>query len=74
MDERLTQQEIYDKFPEQWLGLTDVEWADESNIKSAIVAYPNISKEKALDLMFKTHREVVAISTKRIGKSVGIIG
>lgn len=37
MRERLTWEEIMEKYPDQWLGMEDVEWENESNIASAIV-------------------------------------
>lgn len=49
MKERLTWEEIMEKYPDQWLGLSDVEWEDTANIKTAIVKYINISREELLE-------------------------
>lgn len=37
--ERLSWEEIKSRYPDQWVGLTDVEWKNTSNVKSAIVKY-----------------------------------
>ena len=40
MDEILTWEEIKQKYPEQWVGLTDVTWEDHPpNVKTAAVKY-----------------------------------
>ena len=39
MEERLTWDEIATKYPDQWVGLVDVDWEDEANVRSAIVRY-----------------------------------
>lgn len=36
---RLSWEEIKRRYPDQWVGLTDVEWKNESNIISAVVKY-----------------------------------
>lgn len=40
MNKRMTWEEIEKKYPEQWVGLTDVEWNGHApNVRSAIVKY-----------------------------------
>ncbi len=39
MPKRMSWDEIKKAYPNQWVGLTDVEWKDTSNIKSAVVKY-----------------------------------
>ena len=36
MDERMTWKEIVKKYPDQWVGLIDVDWKNESNVRSAV--------------------------------------
>ncbi|MBR1628323.1 MAG: hypothetical protein IJ679_03525 [Lachnospiraceae bacterium] len=38
MNERLSWKEIQERFPDQWVGLVDVEW-DGSTVISAVVRY-----------------------------------
>ncbi len=53
---RLTEEEISHEYPDQWLGLTDVEWnADRvCDIDSAVVSFSNMTKNEALKLMSDT--------------------
>ena len=39
MNERLEWGEIVSRYPDQWVGLVDVDWKNESNIRSAVVRY-----------------------------------
>ncbi|MBR3723685.1 MAG: hypothetical protein IKN12_13135 [Selenomonadaceae bacterium] len=44
VESRLTWDEIKSKYPDQWVGLTDVEWDGEApNVQSAIVKYTDKS-------------------------------
>lgn len=47
LSERLTWQQIQEKYPSQWVGLNDVKYIDNDgiSIESAIVAYKNRSRE-----------------------------
>lgn len=58
--ERLTWDEIQKKYPDQWVGLVDVEWcADNSaTVKTAIVKYVDKSKDELTMMML--HGEVDA--------------
>lgn len=40
---RMTMDEIAQKYPDQWVGLVDVEWEDASNVKTAVVKYTGLS-------------------------------
>lgn len=48
MTERMTWDEIQEKYPDQWVGLVDVEWyADNAaTVKSAIVKYADKTKDE----------------------------
>ena len=39
MDKRMTWEEIENTYPDKWVGLSQVEWEDEANVKSAVVVY-----------------------------------
>lgn len=44
MEKRMTWDEIKEKYPDQWVGLSEVEWDGEApNVQSAIVKYANKS-------------------------------
>lgn len=47
LSERLTWQQMQEKYPSQWVGLNDVKYIDNDgiSIESAIVAYKNRSRE-----------------------------
>lgn len=52
-EQRLTWKEIQEKYPDQWVGLVDIAWQDDSNIESAIVKYTDKSKEELLVLQIR---------------------
>ena len=47
MEERMTWEEIQEKYPDQWVGLIDVEYEpnNDATIKTAVVKYADKSKE-----------------------------
>jgi len=48
MPERLTWEQIQEKYPDQWVGLVDINWRNDANIESAVVKYVDRSKEKLI--------------------------
>ena len=54
---RLTWEQIVEQYPDKWVGLVDIEWEDESNIKSAIVKYSDKSKSELLKMSFNNEIE-----------------
>ena len=63
MSERMTWSEIAKAYPNQWVGLTDVEWEDSSNIGSAIVTYTDWNKDDLQMEQFKTKGKTMAVYT-----------
>jgi len=61
--ERLTWKEIQEKYPNQWVGLVDVEFEpdNDSTIKSAIVKYTNKPKNELTKLTILG--EIISIYT-----------
>ena len=59
MEKRLTWEEIMEKYPDQWLGLSDIEWEDTANIKTAIVKYVDMPREELLEKQFNGEIECV---------------
>ena len=52
MDERLKWNEIQQRYPDQWVGLVDVEW-DGSTVISAVVRYTDRSRGELSRLQLK---------------------
>lgn len=36
-NERLTWDEIVKKYPDKWVGMSKIDWKDETNVRSAVV-------------------------------------
>ena len=55
MSERMTWDEIQKRFPDQWVGLVDVEWYSDNvaTVKSAIVKYTDKSKDELTMMMLR---------------------
>ncbi|MBQ6259230.1 MAG: hypothetical protein IJJ79_06050 [Lachnospiraceae bacterium] len=62
MSERMTWSEIAKTYPNQWVGLTDVEREPDnySTIKSAVVLYTDRSKDDLLLEQIQTNGKTVA--------------
>lgn len=55
MTERMTWKEIQEKYPDQWVGLTDVEYVNDDgvSVESAVVKYTDKSKSELTRLAIK---------------------
>lgn len=53
MEQRLTWEQIEKNYPDKWVGLTDIDWEDGANIKSAIVSYIGMSSADLLRMQIK---------------------
>ena len=53
MSERLTWQEIAERYPDQWVGLTEVVFKpdNDATIESAVVTYTGITKSELTAMM-----------------------
>ena len=56
MAERLTWEQIQEKYPDQWVGLVEVEYEpdNDATIKSVIVKYTHKSKNKLIQMQKET--------------------
>lgn len=65
MSERLTWKEIEEKYPDQWVGLVDVEFEPDnrSTIKSAVVKYTDKTKTELTRMQIETKGEIIGIYT-----------
>ena len=48
MKTRMTWEEIEKQYPDQWVGLSNVEWEDGANVRSAVVEYAGKSSAEPL--------------------------
>lgn len=62
MRERLTWKEIKENYPDQWVGLDEIEWEPDnrSTIKSAVVAYGDKDRKGLTKLQIETHGKIIA--------------
>ena len=52
MEKRLTWSEIVAKYPDKWVGLSKIDWKNESNIRSAVVVGASDSDYEFLKRQF----------------------
>ncbi len=48
--QRMTWDEIAEKYPDRWVGLTDIDWEDSANIRSAVVKYADKTADELLEM------------------------
>lgn len=55
MENRMTWEEIQNKYPDQWGGLVDVEWCPDNTatVKSAVIKYTDKSKDELTAMMLR---------------------
>ena len=75
MPERMTWDEMVDRYPDKWVMLRDVEFEDEhrANIKSAVVAQV-LSDDIASDVQLKSNRRGHHYLFRRTTEYYGFIG
>lgn len=63
---RQTWDEIVKEYPNQWVGLTEVQWSKDNNasIDSAVVSYHGLTKAETTSMMHKTKGKVIARYTE----------
>lgn len=61
-DERLTWSQIQERYPDQWVGLINVEYEpdNKSTVKSAIVKYINMKKSDLKLIQVKSGGSMIA--------------
>ena len=61
MSERLTYDEIIEKYPRQWVGLTDVifEDNDDFNVTSGVVKYYGLPRDELTMIMLRSNGTIV---------------
>lgn len=65
MSERLTWEQIQNKYPDQWVGLTEVEYEpdNDATVKSAVVKYTDKLKNELTRLQIQTSGNLLGIYT-----------
>lgn len=60
--ERLIWEQIQEKYPDQWVGLVDIEYEpdNDATIKSAVVEYTDKSKDELTLMQIKTNGKILA--------------
>lgn len=74
MGERLTMDEIIARYPDQWVGLVDVEWEDEANVKTAIVKYTDKSSSELTRMQMKDRNLYSTYTTPDNLAPMGVVG
>lgn len=62
VSERLTWKQIQEKYPDQWVGITDVEYEpdNDSTIRYATVIDVHKGKDELTEMQLDTHGKVLA--------------
>lgn len=65
MEERLAFSQIAERYPDQWVGLDEIEWDPDnsSTVKSAVVRFTDKSADELTEMQIKTGGKIMAIYT-----------
>ncbi|NBH13300.1 hypothetical protein D3Z36_03680 [Lachnospiraceae bacterium] len=65
MLERLTWEQIQERYPDQWVGLAEVEYEpnNDATIKSAVVKYTDKSKNELTRMQIQTNGSLLSVYT-----------
>ena len=76
MAERLTRQQMADKYPNTWLGLTNVKYVNDDGVtlESADVIYTNKSSNELLTIQIAGTNNVIRWYTNENGLPLGVAG
>ena len=74
MTDRMTMEEIIAKYPDQWVGLVDVDWKDESNVRSAVVKYTGLSVGELTRMQIKDQNIYSTYTTPNNLAPMGAVG
>ena len=75
MSNRLTWKEIVEKYPDQWVGLVDINWKNEANVESAVVKYSDKTADELLRLQIEEDPELYSTYTTPDNLlQIGIVG
>ena len=75
MSNRLTWKEIVEKYPDQWVGLVDINWKNEANVESAVVKYSDKTADELLRLQIEEDPDLYSTYTTPDNLlQIGIVG
>ena len=77
MNERLSWKQIVEKYPDKWVGLTEIiREEDSADIKSAIVRYTSDTKTRGelLEMVFNNELELSIFTTPDNYFKLGMMG
>ena len=63
INEKLTWNEIVEKYPDTWVALKDIEWKDESNVESAVLVATSMEADELLLMQVNKEVELVEYTT-----------
>lgn len=71
---RMSWDEIVEAYPDCWVGLVDVDWKNEANVRSAIVVYTDDSADELLRMQFEDQIECSIYTTPDNLGQLGVLG
>lgn len=74
MEERLTWDEIAERYPDQWVGLVDVEWEDGANVRTAVVRYTDCSSSELARMQIHDRNLYSTYTTPDSLAPMGVVG
>ena len=72
---RLTRKQLAEKYPDQWLGLTDIKWKNDDGVtlESAEVSYTDKTSKELLMMQIETNGKVKAWYTNERTLPLGMV-
>lgn len=75
MSERLTREQMAEKYPDQWLGISNIQYKDNDGItiESADVIYTNKTRDELLELQINNDN-IIGWYTTEDNLHLGLVG
>lgn len=76
MIERLTREQMAEKYPSQWLGITNVKYKNDDGItmEEADIIYTNKSEDELIEIEIDSLGSIMAWFTNEHGLPLGLAG
>ena len=71
---RMSWDEIVQTYPDRWVGLIDVDWKNEANVRSAVVVYTDDNADALLQKQFDKEIEYSRYTTPDNLGPLGVVG